>query len=147
MSTIRLLKQKREASQRFRERHPERVKESDRRYSLQPNGIYKQLKGINCNPKQRYGRTPQLLITKLDFINWYNSQEKVCFYCGRTHEEATRIYKIKNIRRLTIDRIDNKKDYSLENIVLACYFCNKIKGAFFSKEEMIKIGNILKDRI
>ena len=34
-------------------------------------------------------------------------------------------------KRLTIDRLDNSRGYSLDNIVWCCYRCNAIKGDFF----------------
>ena len=44
------------------------------------------------------------------------------------------------IRRLTVDRKDNDKGYSLDNMVLACHRCNSIKGDWFSYDEMKEIA-------
>jgi 5-methylcytosine-specific restriction endonuclease McrA len=84
-------------------------------------------------------------LDKGNFINWYNNQEKACHYCGRTLEniisdiKETSRYK----SRLSIDRKDNDKGYELNNIVLACYRCNTIKGEYFTEQEMLKIGKII----
>lgn len=54
---------------------------------------------------------------------------------------------MKNIKnRLTIDRKNNNGNYCIDNIVLACYRCNTIKGDFFTEQEMLKIGKIIKER-
>ena len=41
---------------------------------------------------------------------------------------------------MTIDRMNNDLGYVMGNIVGACFLCNKIKGSFFTAEEMKKIG-------
>lgn len=37
---------------------------------------------------------------------------------------------------MTIDRKDNSKGYTLENICLACWTCNHLKGDILSELEM-----------
>jgi len=41
---------------------------------------------------------------------------------------------------MSIDRKDNNKGYTSDNVTSACFLCNKIKGSFFSYEEMKEIG-------
>ncbi len=41
---------------------------------------------------------------------------------------------------MTIDRKDNLKGYTPDNVVSACFVCNRIKGNFFTYEDMCKIG-------
>lgn len=88
----------------------------------------------------------QFSLTKDEFIEWYEKQNKKCFYCQRSIEDINKMDDSINnrTRRLTIDRLDNSKPYELDNIVLACYRCNYIKSDFFSKEEMIEIGKIIR---
>lgn len=83
------------------------------------------------------------------FSDWYNSIEKVCHYCGLTEEESQEIV-VKGILRsnrfpqngtpgqgqcrgmwLEIDRMLPKENYSLDNCVLCCYFCNNDKSDVF----------------
>ena len=45
--------------------------------------------------------------------------------------------------RLTIDRKDNDRGYTIDNIVLSCNRCNMIKGNFFNEQDMLKIGKIV----
>lgn len=41
---------------------------------------------------------------------------------------------------MTIDRKDNDVGYVPDNVVPSCFLCNKIKGSFFTEEEMCAIG-------
>jgi hypothetical protein len=45
-----------------------------------------------------------------------------------------------DLQTLGIDRTDSSKDYSLENIGLCCFACNKAKGNVFASSEMSEIG-------
>jgi len=87
-----------------------------------------------------------------DFKLWYESQEKVCVYCGITEQScqkivATGLLKSKRFpingkaargkargMWLEVDRKNPKKKYSRDNCVLACYFCNNDKSDVFSYE-------------
>jgi len=104
-----------------------------------PQSIYNKL--IHSAKK----RNIRFNISKQNFINWYNSQDKVCYYCNRTLEEIKQDIKEKerNKNRLTIERKDNNKGYVLDNLVLACYRCNAIKSNYYTEEEMLKIGKLL----
>jgi len=76
-----------------------------------------------------------------EFSDWYDKQEKRCVYCGVTVDILKNKYdSILTNRVLSIDRIDAKKGYSLDNIVLACVRCNLIKNDFFTFKEMMEIG-------
>lgn len=93
--------------------------------------IYKIIKQ-NSKSKNR-----ELLITQEEFINWYNLQEKHCFYCGIDTESINRC----GFSRFQIDRVDNNIPYQKDNIVLACHYCNKTKSNILDKDEMLFIGN------
>lgn len=109
-------------------------------YKRTPSGIYNVLKD-RCNQKQI-----SLSFTKIEFINWYKSQIQQCYYCKRTLQRIKndKKEKIKNRKkRLSIDRPNNNKGYSLNNIVLSCYRCNTTKSDYFTKKEMLKIAKTL----
>lgn len=103
-------------------------------------GIYTQIKGSN-----KQNRKIKFDMTKEEFITWYKKQERKCVYCDRTEKE---VVKDRNGRftRLSIDRKDNNKGYEIDNIVLCCLSCNATKSDFFTYDEMLKIGKIIKDR-
>jgi 5-methylcytosine-specific restriction endonuclease McrA len=75
-----------------------------------------------------------------------------CVYCGITIPAVTelankqQLFK-KNYRgwSLEIDRIDSNKEYSSENCVMACYWCNNAKTDEFTHEEFMKVGKTLRE--
>jgi len=74
-----------------------------------------------------------------------------CIYCGLTismiHELANKqkLYK-KNYRgwSLEIDRKDSNREYTPDNCVMACYWCNNAKTDEFTHEEFRKVGEVIK---
>jgi hypothetical protein len=118
-----------------REEYPEQEKQSCAEYSKSAKGIFSYL----CRKSRAKGETVE--ISRKDFIEWYDSQEQKCFYCGRNLGEIQKdnTQMNKTIRRFQIDRIDSSKGYVKGNIVLACPRCNMIKNNFFTKNEMLKI--------
>jgi len=86
-------------------------------------------------------------ITFEDFCHWEKDQGKTetrkCPYCGLTVKESKALQKLRGKKRLcgfTVDRIDNKKGYSLENIQRIYFICNAIKGPWFTSQEMKILG-------
>jgi hypothetical protein len=69
-------------------------------------------------------------------IEWFieNILERNCVYCGSE-------------KYVGGDRINNALSHIMENLVPACYRCNTMRGDKFTFEEMIKIGNFLRDNI
>jgi len=82
----------------------------------------------------------------ITYIEWYNKQEQICYYCKRTLNEINQDTKEQSQNyktRLSIDRKDSNKGYILNNIILACFRCNAIKSDYFTEQEMLKIGEII----
>ena len=81
-----------------------------------------------------------------DFIAWYTKSLKKCHYCGCTEKEIKKFWILsKSKRKKTRGKsfeIDRKRDedYSADNCVLACYWCNNAKSDVFSQEEFKPIG-------
>ena len=83
------------------------------------------------------------------FLEWYEKQKKECYYCGLKEEESQKIVitgLLKSNRFpqngklgrghsrgmwLEIDRLNPKENYSIDNCVLCCYFCNNDKSDVF----------------
>lgn len=104
---------------------------------------YRNIK-INANVKRKKIKNPELLISEQEFIDWIRNKEKKCYYCNVTEDKLKKL-KIKsqiglNIESLGIDRMDSNGDYTISNIVLCCFVCNKVKSNFFSQDEMKHIG-------
>lgn len=87
-------------------------------------------------------------ITYEEFLKFI--EQKFCHYCGGAihwplphglrdecgvHREAS-----------NLDRVDNSKDYSADNCVVACWSCNRTRGDKLSYEEMLVIGKMRKEK-
>lgn len=67
---------------------------------------------------------------------YFNTISKGCFYCGEILNNRGTGY--------SLDRIDNTKGYSKDNILPCCGECNRIRSDIYTVEEMKTIGKILK---
>lgn len=125
-------------SLKYQKEHYPDVRKRQKKYSNSAKGHFKVL-------KQRCKKKHCLLeITQEQFLNWYNNTKRKCFYCGIKEIDIRKAkYEFtmgRIISRLTIDRKDSNKGYSLNNIVLACIFCNIAKSNIFTVKEMKEIG-------
>lgn len=59
-----------------------------------------------------------------------------CFYCSNKLGNPV-------IAGIGLDRLDSNLGYEMENVVSCCTFCNTIKMDNLSKEEMIKVAELL----
>lgn len=91
-------------------------------------------KGINVNWERK------------DFISWYLSSQKKCYYCGCGLEEIERFHNKRYSKRhntrgksLEVDRLEDA-EYSKDDCVLACYWCNNAKSDVFTQPEFMQIG-------
>ena len=66
----------------------------------------------------------------LSFEEFMTFWQKPCYYCGD------------KIETIGLDRVDNKKGYSLDNIVSCCWECNIIKRDFSEKKFINKCKKI-----
>jgi hypothetical protein len=64
---------------------------------------------------------------------------KECHYCGSPIKWANGTKQKSQASNL--DRKDNNKHYTLENVVVCCLRCNKAKNTFFTYEEWKQLGN------
>ncbi|MEZ4805827.1 MAG: hypothetical protein R2852_10170, partial [Bacteroidia bacterium] len=87
---------------------------------------------------------PQIL-SKADFEEL--KKEDKCRYCGITMEEIEKLGESRKLRKknlrgwsFEIDRLEPNKEYSKENCVMSCYWCNNAKTDEFSESEFMPIG-------
>lgn len=90
------------------------------------------------------------------FVDWYNNSKRCCTYCGLTEKETLILFNKypettrggRRGKRLEIDRINpNIKDYGedINNLALACYWCNNAKSNYFTYEEFKIIGRSISE--
>lgn len=110
-------------------------------------------------------RGKEFSLTRQQFIQWYNTSTDECHYCKITGPEYSGVMsKLKSLGkaangigtvasqvryspRLTIDRKDNEKGYTIDNICKSCWFCNVTKGSLLSEEIMIEVGKEIKSKL
>lgn len=65
-----------------------------------------------------------------------------CHYCGTPKLLLSHYCDAMGLKTpwMSLDRKNNKKGYTLDNVVCACFVCNRIKNNFFSYEDMVEIG-------
>lgn len=85
-------------------------------------------------------RQHEFNLSRYEFAAWYIKEPKKCHYCG-IPEKIIFINDLSGKqRRLQIDRKDNSKIYTFDNIVLACPTCNLLKSSIFTYEEWLEIA-------
>lgn len=103
---------------------------------------YSSVKTRNKKLKDRYNRKNDQFIS---FQEFYDLVSDECFYCGKK-ESCVSIAKDGTvIKKNTIDRIDNKKTYTIENCVTACMSCNSQRGSKTSFKDFMKQIKLIKE--
>jgi hypothetical protein len=113
-----------------------RVREYMRKHNLSPKRIFEILQ---YNAKKR---NISVNFNEIEFTAWWNKSPNNCYYCKREIHSANEFFG-KNMGRLSVDRIDNQKGYEIDNIVKACWLCNRIKADIFTQDEMMEIGKVI----
>ncbi len=76
----------------------------------------------------------------LNFEEWSKLTCQPCIYCGRKRNT--------NGKSNGLDRVNNKLEYTIDNVVPACWNCNKMKGTLSVRqfaEQATAIAHNLKD--
>jgi hypothetical protein len=94
----------------------------------------------NAAHRRRHVRTPELRLSRADFVRWAADRPLICYACGIPERLLVRLELLTQVghrlRRLGVDRLDNGGDYTLENIDWCCFPCNKAKSSSFTGPEM-----------
>jgi hypothetical protein len=106
---------------------------------------------------RKYSKNLERKITDLSFAElyaWYEKQEKKCCYCDITEPELAGLIDSKRLtskclptrgRHLEFERKDPNVSYDkVDNLSLACYWCNNAKTDTFTYDEFIKVGTVFR---
>jgi len=112
-------------------------KERAKIFRSSPSGIYTSLKG-----QSKFFDKKPVPISRKDFVEWYNLQSKKCVYCDIPEEHIMIMHDYFGVTaiRLTVDCKDNSLGYFIDNIVLACANCNRMKNNMLTFDEMMYVG-------
>jgi len=113
------------------------TREKARTYRETPAGVYTGLK-----QRINFWHTKPLIISKEDFIEWYEVQERVCVYCDISEGKLLLLDDAINntTNKLTIECMENSIGYIGGNLALACRRCNLVKSDLFTFDEMREIA-------
>jgi|GEM_PF-2495597 len=89
-----------------------------------------------------------------NLFQWFDSAPKVCYYCSLPENALEELhYQTGHINKrfpqrgtsLEIDRKQADLPYSnIQNLVLACYWCNNAKTDTFTEQEFQQLGQVIK---
>ena len=79
------------------------------------------------------------IMSKAEFVAWWDSQDKICVYCGMGNEACKALYSGKG---LNVDRKDNSKGYITGNIAFACHRCNMVKSSHLTYDQMMTVAEM-----
>ena len=91
------------------------------------NWFYRRLEKMRTNARKR---GLEFTLTVDDYKHIKGTEN--CYYC----DEPTDI--------ITLDRKDNALGYTPENVVGACFYCNRLKSDMFNEDKMKIIGKAVK---
>lgn len=127
------------------------------------SGYYRYGKGAITILKQgAKKRNLTFQLTEEKLTNWWKNTPDKCYYCSIDLNNYIQLrdaiihydgsdfdivkYKTffkspkhKAIKYMTIDRLQNENGYELNNIVKSCWICNKLKGDFFTAQQIKKM--------
>jgi 5-methylcytosine-specific restriction endonuclease McrA len=93
------------------------------------------------NRIKKQGQHP-VELTYEEFLTF--TQKEECTYCSAPILWLPRKRYRANTSGHHLDRKDNDRGYTLDNCVVSCWECNRIKGSFYSYDEMLTIGPLLR---
>lgn len=105
---------------------------------------YKKYKNQDAN-KDDYRKDFENKLPLNNFKNkFFDENIRLCVYCGIKEEQLSKICKQSKRAgrgaRLEYDRISDYNDYEIDNVVLACYWCNNAKTDEYSPNEFKEIA-------
>jgi len=112
----------------------EESKESQRKYNEERWKTHDYDKSAKKRSFDNY-RKKQFSGSYEDFINMVSN---FCFYCGCGPDSITTSSNTKHgigaFKHLGLDRVDNDKGYTLDNVVPCCFQCNNAKWSYTLEE-------------
>jgi hypothetical protein len=81
-------------------------------------------------------------LTYENFLQFTNVKE--CHYCGAKIEWTKHFHSLRGVSRYNLDRKDNARGYSSNNLVVCCRLCNFTKADRFTYEQFVEIGKVIR---
>lgn len=84
----------------------------------------------------RANRRNQCHLSYKELLEIVDKQSNLCYYCGNN----LKYLQEGEDSKMTVDRMNNDLGYTKENIVAACYRCNRLKSDYFTADEFKEIA-------
>lgn len=144
----------------LKQQYPQQVLQIDLWYG---SNRYKEIQKRKSFLKAKLDQASEIEEVKIELSNdkiyelflWWERQFKVCYYCKLPEAELERLHNQpghinkrypKRGKSLELDRKDPHLPYSdIDNLVLACYWCNNAKTDTFTSEEFMEVGKVFKE--
>ena len=107
-------------------KHTDNYRLNRRKYHRTKKGRYVIYKHMAKFKKRKFA------LTKEQFLSFWNHK---CHYCG------------KQVDGVGLDRVNNKLDYTMDNVVSCCTTCNIMKNVYTTKEFLEHITAIYKHSV
>jgi hypothetical protein len=121
----------------WRKNNPEKYREQYERSNAL--GAFQHYKFIRSNKGRFYSLRRQAakrsLEVRLDIATYSTLIQSRCHYCDGVLNETGS----------GLDRVDNTKGYSVDNVVPCCKNCNVMKNSFLTYDEMLVVMKALKE--
>ena len=142
----------------LRNQYPDQTQQIDQWYgSIEYNEIQAMKSTIEQKFKAALEQDDEVEDITYEFIfslyNWWTNADPVCHYCGlpesaleQLHQQEGHINKRwpKRGKSLELDRKQSDLPYTeIDNLTLACYWCNNAKTDTFTYQEFRAIGKVI----
>jgi hypothetical protein len=122
---------RRELKRRWREKDPNRARQAARR-SKEADPIGYLLSKARENSKKR--NHPPPTVTREFLESLWEEQQGRCFWT-----DVPMVFETGSPWKISLERLDNSKPYTPENVVLCSWFANVARGARWTAEEFFDI--------
>lgn len=138
-----------ERSKKWMREHPEQCKEYSKSYYRRNRekrkaytNLHRVREGLIARTYRRLAdrsiaRGVPFTLTRKEFYDWYAAQPDYCTYCEVSSDS---LLNEKRVKHLTVDRKDNDGFYTIDNMCMSCWLCNRLKSDFFTHSEFIEIA-------
>ena len=105
---------------------------------------------FNATRANERGRGKPLRMTREEMLGVFGlAPDRRCHYCGISEADyvglAVPTPSGRPGLRLGLDRIDTQASYTVDNVVVCCLVCNRVKSSTFTYDEMVRIGERIEE--
>lgn len=105
----------------------------------QGEGAIRSIFATYSNSAKKRGH--EFTLTKQDLTSLVS---KTCYYCGREPSQESWVNDFHHVKYNGLDRVDNEKGYTIDNVVTSCYRCNRAKAKMTKDQFLDWVSRVYK---